>query len=77
MRQRSIGRVFEDAVSIGIAGQLVRIDQSTHQLVVTVGGEAIVLVKISCDSLGIETIQAQNLVACLLISGNRVATRQR
>src|SRR5205823_10524972 len=63
MRQGGVRRMFENAIRIGIANTSVRIDQSTYQLVVAVGGEAVVLVKISRDRLTVEQMQTQNFFA--------------
>src|SRR5258708_30190066 len=47
MGQRGVGGAFENRESIGITNVPVRIDQPTNQLVVTVRGEAVLVVVIA------------------------------
>ena len=77
MRQRRIGCFFQDGERVGIATVLVRIDEPTNQLVITIGREAIVLVELPVNSLRIEAIQAQHFVTRGRRSRNRIRACQR
>jgi hypothetical protein len=70
-----VGGRFENAISVRVAGQPVRLHESTNQFVLTVSGEAIVLVEISRNRLCLQAVQAKNLVANRLISIDRIGTR--
>src|ERR1700733_10201853 len=77
VRQRRVGGVLENRESIGILHILVGIDQPTNQFVVAVGGEAVLLVVIARNGLGVQAVQAQHFFTCWLVPSDGIHARER
>ena len=77
MRERRVRGVLEDRQRLRVFDVGVRIDEAEQQFVVGIGGEAVFDVEVGRDGLRVEAIEAQHLLAGLVVAGDGVGAGQR